>query len=232
MPSSRVWLTTGASSGLGLELAKAAASHGDRVIATTRNNNLSAPTAIDAIIKIHGTVDLVVNNAAYLQTGTVEETSPEETLRQFQANVFGHYRLLVNVATPSCNTHIASKDALRSMVLGMAEEVKQFGIQHMLVEPGLFRTELFHPDTNADTMIRAIHGNQLGDPVKEAEIIYDVVTSSGVAAGLQLPAFMPLGSDGYGGIVKSAQSTIDAVREWEDVAKLSDLPGVERMGFI
>lgn len=41
------------------------------------------------IIKIYGTIDVVVNNAAYVQTGMLEEVCPEDTLRQFQANVFG-----------------------------------------------------------------------------------------------------------------------------------------------
>ncbi|OTA70625.1 hypothetical protein K449DRAFT_380688 [Hypoxylon sp. EC38] len=37
-------------------------------------------SAINNIINIHGTIDIVVNNAAYVQTGTAENTTPEETL--------------------------------------------------------------------------------------------------------------------------------------------------------
>ncbi|KAJ8104956.1 hypothetical protein ONZ43_g7616 [Nemania bipapillata] len=108
MAASRVWLITGASTGFGLELAKIAASRGDRVIAASRSpqkiagltgitaarldHNEPLPqvqAAINDIINIHGTVDIVVNNAAYVQSGTVEEATPEETQRQFQANTFG-----------------------------------------------------------------------------------------------------------------------------------------------
>lgn len=168
----RVWLISGASTGLGLELAKIAASRGDRVIAASRspekianlagitsvrldhNESLSqVQTAIKDIINIHGTVDIVVNNAAYVQTGTVEETTPEDTFRQFQANTFGpinvyrsilpHMRqkrsgTLVTIGSmaawypmPSCNMYNASKAALRWLTIGMADEVKQFGIQHV-----------------------------------------------------------------------------------------------------
>lgn len=103
-----VWLITGASAGIGLELAKVAASRGERVIAASRsphklegipgittarldhNEPLSqVQAAIKDIIDIYGTVDVVVNNAAYMQTGTVEETTTEETQNQFQANTFG-----------------------------------------------------------------------------------------------------------------------------------------------
>ncbi|KAI1635394.1 hypothetical protein F4809DRAFT_651195 [Biscogniauxia mediterranea] len=282
--ASRVWLITGASAGFGLELAKIAASRGDRVIAATRSpekiaglagitsarldQNEPLPkvqAAMEDIIKIYGTVDIVVNNAAYVQTGTVEELSPEATLRQFQANTFGpinvyrailpHMRqkrsgTLVTIGSMAAwypmlgsNMYNASKAALRWLTIGLADEVKQFGIKHCLIEPGFFRTDLLKPGANlggldrarripdydelnatADGNFRAFHGNQLGDPVKGVEIIYDVVTSSGVAAGRELPGFMPLGSDACAEITKTAQSTIDHVKEWASIAKQSDLP--------
>jgi NAD(P)-dependent dehydrogenase (short-subunit alcohol dehydrogenase family) len=85
MTTPRIWLITGASSGFGLKLAKAAAAHGDNVIATSRNpqkmSTLNLPSniklarldqneplpqikaAMQEIISIFGTVDIVVNNA-------------------------------------------------------------------------------------------------------------------------------------------------------------------------
>lgn len=202
MSSTRTWLITGASTGFGYELAKVVASHGERVIATSRspdrvvdidgvvtarldqNEPLEAvAAAIRVIVDRHGAPDVVVNNAAYLQTGTLEEASPEETLRQFRANVFGpldvyravlpHLRAaaagasgtdgeekkkkpkLVTVGSlaawfrfPGCNLYCASKAALRQVALGLADEVRPLGVEHMLVEPGYFRTDLLNPDTN------------------------------------------------------------------------------------
>ncbi|KAI0597056.1 hypothetical protein F4775DRAFT_584601 [Biscogniauxia sp. FL1348] len=281
--ASRVWLITGASTGFGLELAKIAASRGDRVIAATRSpekiaglagitsarldHNEPLPkvqAAMKDIIDIYGTVDIVVNNAAYVQTGTVEELSPEETIKQFQANVFGpinvyrailpHMRqkrsgTLVTIGSmaawysiQSCNMYNASKAALRWLAIGLADEIKQFRINHCLIEPGFFRTDLLKPGANlggpdrsrripdydelnamAEGNFRAYHGNQLGDPVKGAEIIYDVVTSSGVAAGLELPGFMPLGSDASAQITKTAEMTIGDVKKWASIAQQSDI---------
>ncbi|KAI2624989.1 NAD(P)-binding protein [Hypoxylon sp. NC1633] len=287
MDASRIWLITGASSGFGLELAKIASGRGDRVIAATRSpqkadglaglpgvtvarldHNEPLPqiqAAIEDILGIHSTVDIVVNNAAYVQTGTVEELTPEETLRQFQANTFGpinvyrailpHLRqkrggTLVTIGSMaawfpmrSSNAYNASKAALRRLTLGLADEVAHLGIRHCLVEPGFFRTGLLKPGANvartadtardpdygalnaaADRTFAAIHGNQAGDTVAGCEVIYEVVTSSGRAAGRELPGFLPLGGDAVDEIRESAQRIIDEVREWEDIARQSDFP--------
>ena len=192
--------------------------------------------AIKDIISIYGTIDIVVNNVAYVQTGMLEEVSPNDSLRQFQVNTLGPLNLyravlphmrekgsgtLVTIGSMAawypmagCNLYNASKAALRWLTIGLAFEISQFGIRHFLVEPGFFRTELLNPvaniaktdsasrlsayaDLNAttDANFNAFHGAQLGDPVKGAEIIFDVVSSSGVAAGKELPELLPLGSD-------------------------------------
>ncbi|AEO64791.1 22cf0fb6-9cc2-41f7-8c9e-818f8c076a01 [Thermothielavioides terrestris] len=286
-PSSRVWLITGCSSGFGLQLAKIAAARGDRVLAASRrpdnieelagqknirlvrldhNEDLDKiKSAVNDIISVYGTIDIVVNNAAYVQMGTIEEASPEETLRQFQANLFGPLNLyravlphlrsrgrgtLVTIGSmaawytmSSCNLYNASKAALRWATIGLAEEVKGFGIEHCLVEPGFFRTALLKPGANlagtppstrlmaysdinavADENLRKYHGKQLGNPTKGAEIIYDVATSTGVAEGKPLPGFLPLGSDASREISKSPHLTWDAIDEWRSISALSDFP--------
>jgi NAD(P)-dependent dehydrogenase (short-subunit alcohol dehydrogenase family) len=286
-PRSRVWLITGCSSGFGLQLAQTAAARGDRVLAASRNpdkakdlagqqnitpvrldHNEDLPKikeAIKDIISVHGTIDIVVNNAAYVQTGTIEEASPEDTLGQLQANLLGPLNLyravlphlrgkghgtLITIGSMaswypmnSCNLYNASKAALRWAALGLAEEVKGFGVQHCLVEPGFFRTGLLKPGANlagtppstrlpeyeeinkvADDNFKTFNGQQLGNPVKGAEIIYEVVTSTGVAEGKALPEFLPLGSDATAEISKAAQKTLDAVEEWRSVSALSDFP--------
>ncbi|KAK3937960.1 putative oxidoreductase YusZ [Diplogelasinospora grovesii] len=282
MAPKRVWLITGASSGFGLELARVAASQGDAVIATSRipdkipklhgvtpvalDHNEPLPKlkeAINAIVAIYGTIDIVVNNAAYVQVGTVEESSPEETLRQFQANTFGPinvYRALlphmrwkgggtfVTIGSMAawypmngCNLYNASKAALRWLVIGLAEEIKDFGIRHCLIEPGFFRTGLLTPGANltstsptnrlpayeklnakTDSDFAAFNGNQAGDPVRGARIVYDVVTESGIAAGRELPGFFPLGSDASVEIAKTARNVLEAIKEWGDIASMSD----------
>lgn len=278
----RIWLITGASSGFGLELTRIAARQGDLVLAASRtpekleplvssdkvkpvylDHNQPLPqiqAAVKDILAIHGTVDIVVNNAAYVQTGMLEEVSPEDTLRQFQANTFGPLNLyrallphlrekgtgsLITIGSmaawypmPGCNLYNASKAALRWLVLGLAGEVSQFGIGHCLVEPGFFRTELLNASANisgtddssrlsaykelnatTDANFAAFHGAQLGDPVKGAQIIYDVVT----ATGGKLPELLPLGSDASEEISKSASRTLASVEEFKALSAMSDI---------
>lgn len=283
---SKVWLITGASSGFGLELARHAARHGNRVIATSRSpqklahlegegirparldHNESLPqiqAAVKDILSIYGTVDIVVNNAAYVHTGTLEEVTPEDTLQQFQANTFGPLNLyramlphlrekrsgtLITIGSVAawypmacCNLYNASKAALHLITLGLAEEVAPFGIRHCLIAPGFFRTGLLDPSANVavtsnnqrlpayaalnatgDANLATFNGSQLGNPVRGAEIIYDLVTSSGCAAGRDLPGFFPLGSDASDEIRKSVSKTLNVVDEWRETSCQSDFP--------
>ncbi|PNP45118.1 hypothetical protein TGAM01_v206781 [Trichoderma gamsii] len=283
--SPQTWLVTGASSGLGLHLAIVAAKQGNKVVATTRSPKKVQQTQeknisfayldqnepldkikqdMNAIISSHGPIDVIVNCAAYVQMGVLEDLSPEDTHQQFQTNVFGalnvyrailpHMRsrkagTLVTIgsmaawfAHPAASVYNASKAALRLLSIGLAAEVKPLGIKHLLVEPGRFRTELLKQ--NGD--FRSISGStgiadyreiseenkrviafeadkQRGDPVKGARVIYDVVTSSGVAKGKEMPSFLPLGVDAIEDITAAAQAAIDVCQEWKDIASSTDL---------
>jgi NAD(P)-dependent dehydrogenase (short-subunit alcohol dehydrogenase family) len=109
---SRVWLITGASSGLGRALAQTLLDRGHRVIATARDprriadledghpghvravrldvtNPDDVRAAVDSGLSAFGRIDVVVNNAGYGLFGALEELSDEELRRAFDTNVFG-----------------------------------------------------------------------------------------------------------------------------------------------
>ena len=93
--SKQIWLITGCSSGLGEAIAYAALRRGDDVIATARNGvqrlqalkeagaaildlDVRAPqveldSIIEKALKIYGGIDVLVNNAAYIEIGVLEE---------------------------------------------------------------------------------------------------------------------------------------------------------------
>lgn len=122
MSQGRIWLITGASSGLGLQLALTASQHGDTVVATSRDptklaclaesNPLIIPKAldpttaspttitalVDSVSNTHGPIDILVNNAGYLLEGAVEECSDTEIESQFSVNVFSQVRIIRAVA--------------------------------------------------------------------------------------------------------------------------------------
>src|SRR5450631_4268914 len=111
MNTSNVWYVTGASQGLGLTLVKKLLARGYRVAATSRDAralshavglidkecflplavDLNNPDCIHESIRqtlaIFGRVDVVVNNAGYGMTGTIEEITEQEIQNIFNINV-------------------------------------------------------------------------------------------------------------------------------------------------
>ncbi|MGA8476330.1 MAG: SDR family NAD(P)-dependent oxidoreductase [Chthoniobacterales bacterium] len=109
---SKVWFITGAGSGIGTGIAKAAWRAGDRVVATGRNldkvrgayrdvaaeniafiqldvaDEARAKTAVDQAVKQFGRIDVVVNNAGYSLLGNFEEMTTAEIQRQFATNFY------------------------------------------------------------------------------------------------------------------------------------------------
>ena len=108
----RVWLITGASSGLGQALAEAVLGRGERVVATARDPRLpgeltgqypgraiatrldvtdpdQARAAVSEGLAAFGRIDVVVNNAGYGLFGALEELPGDELRREFETNVFG-----------------------------------------------------------------------------------------------------------------------------------------------
>jgi len=121
MSNQKVWFITGASKGMGLEVAKKVLASGDKVIATSRSleeqvesigkasesflplqvditNEEDVKTAIEKGIEVFGRIDVILNNAGYYLVGSIEEISDEEFRRTVDVNVFGMANVIRNVA--------------------------------------------------------------------------------------------------------------------------------------
>jgi NAD(P)-dependent dehydrogenase (short-subunit alcohol dehydrogenase family) len=103
-------LITGASSGIGLALAKYFSEHGHTVYGTSRkpklntnfpftmleldvNHDASVRACVQQVIELAGKLDVLINNAGYDLYGAAEETSDIELRAQLETNFFGAVRL-------------------------------------------------------------------------------------------------------------------------------------------
>ncbi|TAA36365.1 SDR family NAD(P)-dependent oxidoreductase [Pseudoxanthomonas winnipegensis] len=118
---------------------------------------------VERIQKENGALDVLVNNAGYAIYGSVEETSIDDARAQFEVNLFGLARLtqllipamrergrgtIVNISsmggkiyTPLGAWYHATKRAVEGWSDALRIELKAFGIDVVVIEPGIIATE-------------------------------------------------------------------------------------------
>jgi NADP-dependent 3-hydroxy acid dehydrogenase YdfG len=119
-------------------------------------------TAVRTVEAEHGQVGTLINNAGFAEYGPIEESDLERVRAMFETNVFGLARLtqlvlpemrrsrsgrIVNIGSmggritfPVGGYYHATKYAVEAISDALRVEVKPFGIDVILVEPGLIRT--------------------------------------------------------------------------------------------
>jgi len=187
----RVWLITGTSSGFGRELTLQLLERGDKVIATARGRSVSKLADLKEkgadtyeldvnasledlhafakkAVEVHGRIDVLVNNAGYMEVGMLEINTPEETLQQFNTNVFAPLNLnraflpymrqrrsgtVVWIGSiggwrgaSGAGLYAATKHTVRALAETLDMEIQPFGLRSICFEPGYFRTSFLTPD--------------------------------------------------------------------------------------
>ena len=144
---------------------------GCRLLALDVTDEASMASAAAAIEDEHGAVGVLVNNAGYSQSGAIEEVRIDEVRRQFETNVFGLVRMcqlvlprmreqgwgrIVNVSSmggtlvfPGGGFYHATKYAVEAISDALRFEVKGFGIDVVVVQPGIIRTGFADAATSA-----------------------------------------------------------------------------------
>jgi NAD(P)-dependent dehydrogenase (short-subunit alcohol dehydrogenase family) len=153
---------------------------GCRVLAIDVTDEDSMQAAVRTVCDEHGAVGALVNNAGYSQSGAIEEVPLDEVRRQFETNVFGvvrmcqlvlpgmraqHHGRIVNVSSMGANFtfpgggfYHATKYAVEAISDALRFEVKGFGIDVVIVQPGFIRTGFAGAATGAIDAATPEHG--------------------------------------------------------------------------
>src|SRR3954452_12412472 len=123
----------------------------------------SSMEAAVAEVEQEGPVGALINNAGYSQSGAIETIPMSSVRRQFETNVFGLMRMcqlvlpgmrsagsgrIVNLSSmggklvfPGGGVYHATKHAVEALSDALRFEVRDFGIDVAIIEPGLIVTE-------------------------------------------------------------------------------------------
>jgi NAD(P)-dependent dehydrogenase (short-subunit alcohol dehydrogenase family) len=145
--------------------------HGCQLLTLDVTNEESMRAAVEAVEAEQGAVGALVNNAGYSQSGAVESVPIDEIRRQFETNVFGlvrlcqlvlpamrerHFGRIVNVSSmggtltfPGGGIYHATKYAVEAISDALRFEVKGFGVDVVVVQPGAIRTGFADAATSA-----------------------------------------------------------------------------------
>ena len=127
----------------------------------------SVKTAMKKILDEKQRVDVIVNNAGWGLWGCVEDVSVDEFKAQFETNFFSIIKLIqevgptmrtqgsgkiINISSvagrigfPASPAYISSKFALEGLSESLRLEMSPFGIDVIIIEPGVIKTNFLNP---------------------------------------------------------------------------------------
>lgn len=267
----RVWLVTGANSGFGRAVTEAAVAAGDIVVATARrvatlddvvaaHPDQVAAVPLDVtdiagieatvrdVVRRHGRIDVLVNNAGRSHVGAVEETTDAELRSLFDVHVFGPAALVRavlphmrerrsgaivqfssmggQVSFAGFSAYCATKFALEGLSEALAAEVGPLGVKVLVVEPGAFRTSLYTGSTHsaeiadyAGTVGPTRRTVEAGDGTQPGDPAKAAAAILAALDAERTPLRLPLGDDAVDVVLGHLDSVRTEITEWEKVAR-------------
>lgn len=134
------------------------------VIEIDVTDDSSVTHAFEKVIQKYGKIDVLVNNAAVSGFGLLEAYSLDRIRQMFEVNFYGVIRtyqavlpsmrenksgLIINITSgasahtsPFMVPYFASKFGVESITEGLQDELKQFNIDNVSIQPGVYPTEM------------------------------------------------------------------------------------------
>jgi len=202
--------------------------------------------AVKSAHEYFGRLDIVINNAGYSLVGTVEEAKTDEIRAMYETNIlgpvsviqavlpimreqgFGHIlgtsSSLGHYVVPLIGYYCSSKWAFEAIYESLAVEVKSFGINVTIIEPGAYATEFgsenslkfseslpqYEPIRNM--VFENLSKLERGNPNATATAVLKLVDAE------QPPLRMFLGSHNLDEIRQAYSDRIKVWEEWQDIA--------------
>lgn len=192
-----------------------------------------------------GRIDVVLNNAGYSLVSTIEEASAEDVRALYETNIFGSLSVikavlpllraqgrghilgvssnLGHITLPVIGYYCSSKWAFEAIHESLAAEVKSFGINVTIIEPGAYATEFgsenslkfaraldVYTDFKSQFMER-IKTLERGDPNATPQAIFKVVDAA------QPPLRLMLGSSGLPWVRAAYTERLATWEAWAEV---------------
>jgi len=127
-------------------------------------SDASVQQAVKQTLEKHGRIDVLVNNAAVSGFGLFEAFSLDQIKKMLDINLYGVIRayqavlpsmrkykdgLIINLTSgasgfslPFMVPYLLSKFGVETITEGVQDELKQFGIENVSIQPGVYPTEM------------------------------------------------------------------------------------------
>ena len=271
----KTWFVTGASSGLGQEMAEQLLARGDKVIATARHPgslaglqqvhgeridvlqlDLMDPSiiraAIDEAFRLHDRIDVIVSNAGYGLFGAAEELTDAQIDQQIATNLSGSIHLIRaalphlrrqgggrilqvsseggQIAYPCFSLYHATKWGIEGFIESVAQEVRPFGIEFIIAEPGPTGTNFGEnlvvadaTETYAQTPAGDVRcATSDGSFVIKGDASRTVCAMIAGADSPETPLRLTLGSTAYSSITQALSGRLTALEAQREIANSAD----------
>jgi len=222
--------------------------YGENVL-TLELDVTNAEQVKEAVNKAHshfGKLDIVLNNAGYSLVGTIEEANPDDIRALYETNILGPVSViqaalpllrqqgyghimgtssnLGHVVLPVIGYYCSSKWAFEAIYESLATEVKQFGINVTIIEPGAYATEFGSQEslkfaegldiyTNfKENFFGSLKDMERGNPEATPNAIFAAVDAENP------PLRLSVGSHNLAWVRKAYAERMELWEEWEAVS--------------